>query len=169
MSLKATRDPQSLPSPAVSVHPTSRRIPGTPAPALPPPSLRSSCFLAFLSVPRDTWVLPRARGAPRGPAQGARERGGALAPGAGGRGWELEPVALRAAAEGRRRAGGPLGGRGRPSRPFEPRRVLPRRPQAPDVLRASANRLTAEVASVWAESSRSGHAAPPPRSRRPLV
>lgn len=168
MSLRATRDPQSLPSPP-SAHPTSTRIPGTLAPALPSPSLCSFCFVAFLSVPRDTWVLPRALGAPRGPAQAARERGGALAPGAGGRGWELEPVALRAAAEGRRRAGGPLRGCGRPSRPFEPCRVLSRRPQTLDVLRASANRLVAEVASVWAESSHSGNAAPRPRSRRPLV
>lgn len=99
--------------------------------------------MAFLCVPRDTWVLRRALGAPRGPAQGARERGGTLAPGAGDQGWELERVALRAAAEERRRAGGPLCGCGRPSRPFESCRVLSRRPQTAEVLRASvsANRL----------------------------
>lgn len=144
MSLKATRDPRRLPS-SLSVHPTTRRVPR------PLPFLlllfAPFAFVAFLCVPRDTWVLPRALGAPRGPAQGARERGGTLAPGAGDQGWELERVALRAAAEERRGAAGPLCGCGRPSRPFESCRVLSRRPQTAEVLRAgvSANCLIVKL------------------------
>lgn len=102
VSLKATRDPQSLPIP-LSVHPTSRPL----VPAPPSPSLCSFYFVAFYSVPRDTWELLRTLGEPRGPVQGARERDGEPEARAVSRGWELAQVAPHSAAEWRRRASGP--------------------------------------------------------------
>lgn len=126
-------------------------------------------LLCGLSVPRDTWELP---GAPRGPAQGARERGGRPAPGARGCGWDREPGAQRAAAEGRRRAGEALCGVWGAASP--PLRAVPRAVAAPQTLgvrRANVREREPprRPGCVWPESSLWGNAALRPRSRRPLA
>lgn len=167
MSLKATRDPRSLPSP-LSVHPTTRRVP-RPLPFLlllfAPFALWP--FSAFPEIPGYCLELWERRGAlPRVRVRGAARLRRVL--GTKGGSWSGWPCALRP------RSGG---GRWAPLRLWKaipPLRVLPRVIAAPPDRGGAESECEREpphpeVASVWEESSHSGNAAPRSRSRRPLV